>query len=473
MKAELLSSSVVRITGSPATAAKCRALEPFSRGSLVWEVPPDRADLIGSLVPPAMLALAMRYPIDPLQLAVRVPETLWQSMYPYQQDGVRRIVHQYKGRCLLADEMGLGKTRQAISVVMHYSCDTLVICPSFLQTTWRRALEGLADGATVCSYGKLPEGSHEWGLVVVDEAHYLKTIDSHRTRHILPLLLRAPHVLLLSGTPCPNRPEELYPLMHAIRPKLVPSFPEFSSRYCNPRRTAFCARDTRGSDRTEELKWLLHRAFWVRRTKADVLSDLPAKHTDVLYVEADPSLRARLAKLQERMQVALSRGSSLAQSLISEMYRVTAHAKMDAAAELVAGILPASEPVVIFAHHQCVLDAMQRALPADARVGRIDGRTTLVARQRVVDALQSGDLSVVLLSMGAAGVGLTLTRACTAYFLEIPWCPAALRQCEDRIHRIGQTMPCNVYYVLAHETLDAYVWKTIHRKERVGMRVGQ
>jgi len=438
-----------------------------------WDVRPDQRAEIGTLVPVALLDLMEREPVDHRDMPVQVPLALWSTLYQYQQDGVRQIVHRFKGRCLLADEMGLGKTLQAIAVLLHYDCDVLIICPSFLQTTWRRTLQEHTNRATVCSYGKLPVPSVDYGMVVVDEAHYLKSLDSQRTQAILPLLLLAQRVLLLSGTPCPNRPEELYPLLHAIRPNLVPSFSAFASRYCNPRRTAFCACDTRGSDRADELKWLLGRAYWVRRTKAAVLTELPSKRTGTLHVDADPAMRSTLDELHSRMQQALSRGSKLAQTLISEMYRVTAHAKMAAAVELVAARVSHGEPVVIFAHHQCMLDAMQASLPQDGSVGRIDGQTPLSKRQEVVDGLQCGALRVAVLSMGAAGVGLTLTRACTAYFLEIPWCPAVLRQCEDRIHRIGQTLPCNIYYVLAHDTLDMHVWRTIHRKERVGARIGQ
>ena len=97
----------------------------------------------------------------------------------------------------------------------------------------------------------------------------------------------------------------------------------------------------------------------------------------------------------------------------------------------------------------------------------------MVQRQRVVDGVQSGSIDVALLSMGAAGVGLTLTNATVAYFVEIPWCPAVLRQCEDRIHRIGQTHTCTIYYIIAEDTLDAHVWRTIHRKEQVASRIGQ
>jgi len=448
MRAEVVSQGAVRLTDRAGTR-------------LVGV-----ADVPDGLVPDALLALCGRDPLSP-EGTVQVPPDLWEALYAYQKEGVRRIIHQFRGRCLLADEMGLGKTMQAIAVLLHYRVDTLVICPAYLQTTWHRALEEWSAQAAVCSYSKVPDGATP-SLVIVDEAHYLKSIQSQRTQVILPLLLRASHVLLLSGTPCPNRPEELYSLMHAIRPRLVPSWSGFAARYCRPRRTPF-GLDTRGSDRADELHWLLDRAYWVRRTK-EILTGLPEKVGAVLYVDSDPHLAAELGQLQVRMESALSNGNKLAQTLMSEMYRCTARAKMAAAVALVREML--TPPAVIFAHHQCVLDAMEAAL-GGYRVGRIDGRTSMAARQRVVDGVQSGDLEVALLSMGAAGCGLTLTAVNSAYFMEIPWCPAVLRQCEARIHRIGQKSTCHMYYLLAHETLDSYVWRTIHRKERVGARIGQ
>lgn len=469
MKSELISSSAVRLTGHCPNGATVRLLEPYSVGSLAWEVPLGKVP--HDLVPEHLVKLATRAPRPYAGKPVHVPGNLWTTLFPYQQEGVRRIVHQFHGRCLLADEMGLGKTMQALAVLAHYRMPGVVICPAFLCTNWRRALEqwGVQD-VQVCSYSKPPSaGGH--GVVVVDEAHYMKSRESQRAQALLPVVLAAPHALLLSGTPCPNRPEELYMLLHALRPTIVTDFHSFATRYCNPRRTPFCARDTRGSDRPRELKWLLDRAFAVRRKKADVLPELPEKLQGMLYVDADKASVIELAALQDKFDAAMRTGSKLAQTLIMDMYRATAHAKAQSAAALVA--TRAQPGTLIFAHHKVVLDAMQQALPPTARVGRIDGSTSLPARQRVVDGMQSGELDVAILSMGAAGVGLTLTRACTAFFLEIPWCPAVLRQCEDRIHRIGQTQACTMYYVLAEGTLDSHVWRSIHRKERVAQRIGQ
>ena len=473
MKAEVISGDAVRLTGACPTRARVQELEPYSKGSLVWEVPPSKVP--AGMVPDALLALMQRAPL-PHNGPVRIPDKLRDALFPYQLEGVQRVVHQFRGRCLLADEMGLGKTLQAVACILHYSVATLVVCPAFLVTNWCRTLEqwGASDLAAVCSYGKVPAvdgGTCRYDMVVVDEAHYLKSRESQRTQAILPLVLTATRALLLSGTPCPNRPEELFTLMHALRPALVPDFHAFASRYCKPRRTPFSSYDTRGSDRTAELRWLLARAFEVRRVKADVLTQLPDKLPAVLYVDADPASRAELVALRAKLDDALSRGSKLAQTLVMEMYRATAHAKAHSAAALVATrVKPGS---VVFAHHQVVLDAMQQALSPTLRVGRIDGSTALPMRQRVVDGMQAGTLDVALLSMGAAGVGLTLTRACVAFFLEIPWCPAVLRQCEDRIHRIGQTSVCEMYYIIAEETLDRHVWRSVHRKEVVAAQLGQ
>lgn len=472
MKSELISSSVVRLTGQCPTGATVRILEPFSVGSLAWEVPLDKVP--HDLVPETLVKLAMRLPRPYADKTLRVPASIWRMLYPYQKEGVLRIVHQFNGRCILADEMGLGKTIQALAVLAHYECPSAVVCPAFLCTNWRRVLsQWNLRNIEVYSYSAAILHVHpgEHGLVVIDEAHYMKSRESQRSKALLPVVLAAPHALLLTGTPCPNRPEELYMLMHALRPTIVTDFHTFANRYCNPRRTVFSPRDTRGSDRPQELKWLLDRAFLIRRKKVDVLPELPAKLQSILYVDIDSAGTAELAELRKKFDKAMQKGSALAQTLIMAMYRATAHAKAQSAAALVAArVQPGT---LIFAHHKVVMDAMQQALPATARVGRIDGSTSLLARQRVVDGMQSGDLDVAILSMGAAGVGLTLTRACTAYFLEIPWCPAVLRQCEDRIHRIGQAQVCTMYYVLAEDTLDSHVWRSIHQKECVAQRIGQ
>ena len=417
-------------------------------------------------VPQSLLNLALRAPLSydkPVHCG-----TLWSHLLDHQRSGVQRIVHQFKGRCLLADEMGLGKTLQAVAAILHFKVSTLVVCPAFLKTEWHRALDYWNAKATVCTYDKITPLT-DFQFVVVDEAHYIKSRESRRSQEIVPLILSAPYALLMSGTPCPNRPEELFNLLHSLRPNLIPDFVSFATRYCKPRRTRFCSFDTRGSDRKKELAWLLSRAFQIRRTKACVLPNLPDKIQTTLHVDSCQAAAKELTSLKERMSHALQKGSTLSQSLMMEMYRVTCRAKMKNAVLLAKSLI--NGPTLIFGHHQIMLDAMMDTL-SEHRVGRIDGSMSAVKRQNVVDALQSNCLDVVVLSMAAAGVGLTLTNAFTAIFLEIPWNPGTLQQCEDRIHRIGQTKKCSIYYVLANETLDSYVWRTVHCKQLVCTSLG-
>lgn len=448
MKLEILSSSTVLVT-RPGHAPTNM---PVS--SMIDKLPSEFAALVSR-------------PIRPYDKAVNC-SSIWHYLLPHQREGVQRIVHQFNGRCLLADEMGLGKTLQAVAVILHYNVTTLVVCPAFLQSAWHNALEQWSACAVVVTFDTVPADT-SFDLIVVDEAHYIKTRDAQRTQVVLPYILRARYALLMSGTPCPNRPEELFTLMHGLRPQIIPSFVFFANRYCKPRRTRFCAFDTKGSDRPRELAWLLARAFQVRRTKKEVLPQLPPKCEKVWYVDIDEAARQELIPLRKKVDRAMENGSRLAQTMIMEMYRSTARAKLDQAVKAAVDIIHG--PALVFAHHRIMLDAMQEAL-GDKSVARIDGSVSLSKRQQIVDQFQQGDIEVIVLSIGAAGVGLTLTASSTAIFLEIPWSPAALRQCEDRVHRIGQLNKCTIHYILANDTLDKHVWSTIHRKEGVSSKIG-
>jgi len=255
--------------------------------------------------------------------------------------------------------------------------------------------------------------------------------------------------------------------MHALRPSLVPSFEWFARRYCNARRTRFSAFDTSGSSRRGELAWFLRRAFMLRLRKQDVLHDLPTKTCSVRYVRSSSeSSMVRLAELSEELDNC--EAPSRQKALVGEMFRCTCAAKRESAVSYV--IERAQQcPVLAFAHHRETLDALQFACERmNLRVERIDGSTQLQDRQSVVERVQRGNaVDVCCFSMGAAGVGLTLTALHRVVFMELPWNPALLRQCEDRVYRIGQKQACFIEYLLCGDTLDDYVWKRIASKERM------
>ena len=404
-----------------------------------------------------------------------IPDSFWQRLYPYQRDAVCRVVNQYLGRCLLAHDMGLGKTVQSMAVMHHYGGPVLVVCPAFLRETWRCALSEWCEGldVTVLSYDCVRRGGApgaQWRLIVCDECHYLKQRDSGRSRALLPLLHSCDRVLLMSGTPCPNRPEELFYPLHALRPSLVPDFRWFGLRYCNARATRFSRFDTSGSSRSGELSWLLRRAFMLRLRKQDVLGDLPPKLCSVRRVSSSsPGALIRLAELSEQLEDA---SASRLKSVVSEMFRATCEAKLSSVSAYVVHRARQS-PVLAFAHHRAMLDALcAGGESAGLRVCRMDGDTPMAARQSMVDSIQSGECAVDLacFSMAVAGVGFTLTSLSRVVFCELPWNPALLRQCEDRVYRIGQTRACHIEYLLCDGTLDDHVWRRIHEKEKVTKR---
>ena len=118
--------------------------------------------------------------------------------------------------------------------------------------------------------------NQQFNTVIADEAHYLKSRDSQRSKELVPILSAAKRVILLSGTPVLSKPVEIYNILRILRPDVTPSFKDFTSRYCDPKQTRF-GMDYSGSACTPELHHLLSKAFMIRRLKKDVLDQLPDK----------------------------------------------------------------------------------------------------------------------------------------------------------------------------------------------------
>jgi SWI/SNF-related matrix-associated actin-dependent regulator 1 of chromatin subfamily A len=113
-------------------------------------------------------------------------------------------------------------------------------------------------------------------FVIVDEAHYLKSREAKRSQHLLPIIMRAKRILILTGTPLLARPSEIYNLLKIIRPDVFRSFKEFGYRYCDPKENIFGV-DWTGSSNMKELHLLLEKQLMIRRLKSEVLFELPAK----------------------------------------------------------------------------------------------------------------------------------------------------------------------------------------------------
>eukprot|EP00741_Cyanophora_paradoxa_P019818 tig00021168_g19126.t1 len=455
---------------------------------------------------------------DPLEQRV-LPPALKDKLFEYQKEGIRFILRK-KGRALIGDEMGLGKTVQALGAALFYRREwpLLIITPSSLKYSWCEAFESWGTGVSatrvlVCD-GK-PErvdlrdvevvimtydqatGSAAWlaqrnfQVVILDEAHYIKNYQAKRTQALVPILQRARRALLLTGTPLVSRPRELYPLLTALHGNLFPgpSFQaDFGARYCDPKQvrqwrgggSGFTVTTYDGASRVEELHVLL-RTVMVRRMKRDVLAQLPAKRRQRVLVQAEEGLLGQLRKDIAASRKALDeakrgdRAPPASMPQMIELYRLTGLAKVKAVEEYVADALEsfgeAGEKFLVFSHHLQVGDAIEGVLKkakmaAGKEYIRITGQTAPHERQSLVAAFQNDPrCRVAVLSITAAGTGLTLTAASTAIFAELAWTPADIFQAEDRIHRIGQeSHKVEIRYLVAQGTADDIMWHMLDKK---------
>ena len=433
----------------------------------------------------------------------QIPSKLWDPLFPYQKEGVAAIFEVYGGRCLLADDMGLGKTRQALSFIAHSRvqsvCNSgrvLVVCPSYLRYHWQSELrewlglesqlvkkgnEALESDVCVVSYDMLNALTIPTGLfdvVVGDESHYVKSRKTKRTKALTPLVKSARFALLVTGTPALNRPIELFSQLNMLRPSYIKNYTAYASRYCNGKATPF-GYDDRGSSNPHELNWILTKAFMVRRLKRDVLTQLPPKTRHTIWLEVKTAaltevkagfkkwqkLNATIYKLpsgseQQRLQM-FER-----QKTISELFNATSVAKCAAIVTWVMQALSEGRSFIFFAYHRVILDAVEEAVEASGLLYmRIDGSTPAHRRQENVKAFQENpEMRIAILSIMAAGTGVTLTRVSECVMGELYWVPGVMIQAEDRVHRISQTARVDIKYLLGTETLDTYIHPALCKK---------
>ncbi|XP_078788396.1 DNA annealing helicase and endonuclease ZRANB3 isoform X4 [Oryzias latipes] len=441
-----------------------------------------------------------------------LPNKLLQRLMPFQREGVEFALS-LNGRCMIADEMGLGKTVQAIAVAYAYRQEwpLLVVVPSSLKYPWIEELErwipelqpgdinlvenksqttGICSSkVTVLGYGLLTTDARplvealtrqRFSVVVVDESHYLKSRNAARTKILVPLIQSANRAILLTGTPALGRPEELFMQIDALYPRRFGTWTDYAKKYCNAHYRYFGPRrqwDCRGASNLEELHRRLSQIM-IRRLKADVLTQLPPKIRQRipfdLPKEAAKEAAASFAEWERLMK---GLGSGVADnpftevmSLVTQMYKQTAIAKAGAVKDYIKMMLEAEQlKFLVFGHHLTMLQACtEAAIEAKAGYIRIDGSVPASERNQLVHKFQNDpEIRVAILSIQAAGQGLTFTAASHVVFAELYWNPGHIKQAEDRAHRIGQTSSVNVHYLIAKGTFDTVMWSMLNRKETV------
>lgn len=445
-----------------------------------------------------------------------IPNSIESKLLPFQRDGVRFAL-QHGGRILLADEMGLGKTIQAIAVVscIRESWPVLVLAPSALRLHWASMIQQWMnipsseilvvlsqcsgsnkggfkivasntkksihlDGVfNIVSYDIVPKlqdllMASTFKVVIADESHFLKNAQAKRTSASLPLLQKAQYVILLSGTPALSRPIELFKQLEALHPTVYKNVHEYGNRYCKGGIFGVY----QGASNHEELHSLIKATVMIRRLKKDVLSELPQKRRQQVFLDLGEKEMRQVNALFRELEVIKGQIKSAQseeeakslkfaeKSLISKIYTASGEAKIPAVLDYLGTMVEANCKFLIFAHHQSMIESIHEYL-LKKKVGciRIDGSTPSALRQALVTDFQEKEtIKAAVLSIRAGGIGLTLTAASTVIFAELSWTPGDLIQAEDRAHRIGQVSSVNVCYLLANDTVDDIIWDVVQSK---------
>ncbi len=439
------------------------------------------------------------------KVSVHPPRQLQAQLRPYQLRGfawLKRLSTWGVGACL-ADDMGLGKTIQAIALLLTRtrSGPALVVAPTSVGWNWRVELQRFApslrpvlyresDRSTVLEGLKGRDvvvisydlariererlGEVEWGTLVFDEAQQVKNGASKTARALqtLPGKWR----LALTGTPVENHLGELWALFRLISPGLFGGWEGFKRRFAAP-----IERD-KDPERRAALAALIQ-PFVLRRTKEQVLPDLPQRSDILLEVELSSREReayqaARLAAILELSSA--SEGDTRFQVLaaITKLRQLACHprlvdpaweggsAKLNAFKEVLHNLREGDHRALVFSqftrHLSLVRDLLERE---GVPFLYLDGQTSARKRQALVKAFQGGEGLVFLISLKAGGRGLNLTGADYVVHLDPWWNPAVEDQASDRAHRLGQTKPVTVYRMVAKGTIEEQILE-LHMQKR-------
>jgi SNF2 family DNA or RNA helicase len=320
-------------------SAHADLVREFSKpGNVVRGLPFAAVEILSGGPPPRA--------VEPL----RTPPSLLAKLRDFQLDGVKFVVAR-KGRALIGDEMGCGKTVTALAAASHYAASwpLLILAPAALRLNWRDEIRtflpqtpeesihvisssteakkilssmpaassssGCCGGVYIVAYsilaklvkdGTLAPGRFK--IVIADESHQLKNLEAARTKASLVLIQAAAQAILLSGTPVPNRPRELFPQLFALNRKLFPDPYAFATRYCAGRKAPWGFDDS-GQSNADELNALLHEHVLTRKLKRDVLKDLPAKIRNVFRVPITMKSKRCLEELSSKMDMLLKQVS--------------------------------------------------------------------------------------------------------------------------------------------------------------------
>ena len=405
------------------------------------------------------------------------------------------------GVCL-ADDMGLGKTVQTITLLLEQQAEgpSLIVVPASVVPNWRNELakfaptllvsilnDSLDRKATIerakagdvvlSTYAMLnieqeSLTAKEWNVVCLDEAHTIKNANTKMSK--AAMRLQAKRKVMLTGTPLQNHLSELWNLFQFIDPGLLGSLENFKKKYIIP------IEEDHDKEQQAQLRKLIA-PFLLRRTKAEVVEELPEKHDIYMPVSLSPEEMALYEARRQKTEKALNNVTKVDVSVLAELTKLREMAcscslvdkrwkkessKVQTFIELAEELLDGGNRALVFSQFTSFFDEVRKAMDkAKIPYLYLDGSTPMKKREKLVNDFQSGACPFFLISLKAGGLGLNLTGANYVIHLDPWWNPAIEEQATDRAYRIGQNQNVTVYHLISEHTIEEKILR-LHKSKR-------
>lgn len=429
---------------------------------------------------------------------------------PYQIDAVR-FAEAANIRCIIADEQGLGKTIESGSILrLHHKklLPCVIVCPSTVKLQWMFELQRICNTddkkflIQVIQSGKeaampgfdiyvitydmlkkedlfrfLPEGTIK--TIIIDECQRIKNHLSDRAKAVQKIAKNTPHIIAMSGTPIKNNAGEYFTVLNLVKPTLFPHYQKYIDNYCDAYNNGWSQKIGGLKDVEkfhEDTKDII-----IRRTKADVLPDLPSIDRKFHHVELDKKLnKAYAAAMKELDDMLYGNDSEFEKAtntiaIMGKLRHITGISKVSECVDFTTEFLLSTDrKIVIFSHHQDVMEMLEMQLnqwlidggfgPVCKLHSGLDGN----ARSALVKEFKENpSRRLMVASTLAAGEGLNLQFCSDAIILERQWNPANEEQAEARFHRFGQLNNVSITYMLASGTIDEYFSELVEVKRSI------
>lgn len=489
-----------------------------------WEVPVENIDdVIERLKPHGFIVhqdvLAMQKKQEEAQKAIEEikmgsePYTGKLPLFDFQKTGasfLKQMPH-----ALLADVPGLGKSIQAMAALEHEK-QILIFCPASLKYSWdteikkwhpdewviviggdkqerleawtmaMKGIGGRTPKYVIANYELLLHDfeiikDHDWRAVVCDEATRISNPEAQTTQNLKSL--KSAKRIALTGTPISNTPEDIFSIIDWLVPRYLGSFYQFRNKYC-----VLEDRYQRviGYQNIDQLKKKVDR-FMLRRTKEEVFTDFPPKIVETVHFELSSSEKKLYQSIKEQIHDEIkklaefdTRTLGIIPVKMLRLKQCTNHTKLvgdisegestklQTMKELLKPIMASGEKAIIFTQFSEMLNLML----ADPELQKyrplfIYGGVDSVERMIAVKEFNDDPNARIIIMTEAGAYGLNMQSASYVFHYDSPWSIAKLQQREDRAHRIGRNKPVTVYNLVAKNTIDEYVLKVLHKKQKV------